>query len=69
MRLAKAAIHQGYDKAGLREALARGMELCIEVEGHPSDESRQFYKVVRSRGTAAAMAWLDERLNTQEITG
>jgi enoyl-CoA hydratase len=69
VRHARQAIRAGYDEAGLRAALQRGLEKSIEVERQPSAEALQFYEIVKTRGAGAAAAWLDENLNIKEVTG
>lgn len=66
---ARQAIKAGYDEAGLREALAAGVQHCIDVERTPSREAEAFHERVKSEGTRAAVAWLDEQLNINELTG
>lgn len=37
VRLTKQAMHAGYDKSGLREALAAGLEACIQIESQNNE--------------------------------
>ena len=64
VQLTKQAINQGYTIAGMREALLQGLETDIRIETTDSDESRQFNDILKTRGTKAAMKWLDDRLKT-----
>ena len=67
--LTRGAISAGYNAAGLRQALQAGLDACIQIENTETEESRQFYAIARSQGTRAAAQWLDQRLNTAELTG
>lgn len=69
VRHARQALRDGYDKAGFREALAAGMQHCIDVERAPSPDAEAFQAIVQQQGTAAAVAWLDNQLNIKELTG
>lgn len=61
VQLTKRAINHGYALAGLREALLQGLEASIRIETTETDESRQFNDILKTRGTRAAMQWLDTR--------
>jgi enoyl-CoA hydratase len=69
VQLTKQAINRGYTIAGMREALLQGLETDIRIETTETDESRQFNDILKTRGTKAAMKWLDDRFKTEETTG
>jgi hypothetical protein len=62
-------INRGYTIAGMREALLQGLETDIRIETTETDESRQFNDILKTKGTKAAMKWLDDRFKTDETTG
>ncbi len=62
VRMTKQAINRTYDMAGMRDALLHALELDIEIESTETDESREFNKILRTKGTKAAIAWRDARL-------
>ena len=62
VRMTKQAINRTYDIAGMRDALLHALELDIEIESTETDESREFNKILRTKGTKAAIAWRDARL-------
>ena len=43
----------------MRDALHEALELDIEIEATETEHSRQFYEIVRTQGTKAAIAWRD----------
>ena len=68
VQLTKRAINHGYTIAGLREALLQGLETSIRIETTETDESRQFNQVLKTKGTRAAMQWLENRFdNGQQV--
>ena len=64
VQLTRQAINRGYTIAGMREALLQGLETDIRIETTETGESRQFNDILKTRGTKAAMKWLDDRLET-----
>ena len=67
MQLTKQALNNSYNTVGMREALLRGLETSITIESTETDESRQFSLILKSRGTRAAIQWLDERMGTDQL--
>lgn len=62
VRMTKQAINKSYEIAGMRDALLQALELDIEVESTETEESREFNRILRTKGTKAAIAWRDARL-------
>jgi enoyl-CoA hydratase len=67
--LTRRAINAGYDAAGLRAALHKGFEACVEIENTETEESRRFYQIAKTQGAGAAAQWLDAQMDTAALTG
>jgi len=59
----KQAINRAYDIMGLREALAAGLEIDVEINATPTWEKQEFSRIRREQGVKAAIAWRDARFN------
>lgn len=68
VRMTKQAINKSYEIAGMRDALLQALELDIEVESTETEESREFNRILRTKGTKAAIAWRDARLEQESKT-
>lgn len=66
VRLTREAINLGYETAGLRRALAQGLEYDIRIETTETPESAAFDRVMEADGLKAALAWRAAQLQKQE---
>lgn len=57
VRLTKIAINRSYEISGMRKALAKALELDIQVETSESDDSLEFDRILKSEGAKAAIQW------------
>ena len=62
--LTKRAINRSCEIAGMRDALAEGLETYIQVENTQTDHSREFGQILRTQGTRAAIAWRDAKITS-----
>ena len=67
VQLTKQALNNSYNAAGMREALLQGLETSITIESTETEESRQFSLILKTKGTRAAIQWLDERMGTDQL--
>lgn len=63
MRLTKRALNAGWETAGFREALSRGLELGIEIETSRSAARAEFERIADELGLEAALRWRDRRFD------
>lgn len=61
VRLTKHAINRSYDIMGMREALAAGLDVDIQIEAMETPERRTFNDINRREGLQAAIAWRESR--------
>ena len=59
--MTKQAINRTYDIMGLREALAMGLDIDVQIESTETPEGRMFTEISRKDGLKAALAWRDSR--------
>jgi enoyl-CoA hydratase len=59
----KEAINRAYDIMGMRQALASGLDLDVEINATPSFEKTEFARIRKEQGLKAAIAWRDGRFN------
>ena len=62
VRITKQAINKTYEFGKMRNALKHALELDIAIESTETDESRQFYEILRKEGAKAAIDWRDRQL-------
>lgn len=65
IRRTKMAVNRTYDIMGMKEALRAALDIDIMIEGEGAQLKRDFLKVVREEGMAAALAWRESRLSTK----
>ncbi len=61
--MTKKAINRSMEIAGMQEALAEALEIDVQVENSETEQSRIFNEILKSKGTKAALAWREARLN------
>ncbi len=57
----KRALNRAYEIMGMREALAAGLDIDLQIEGQGSVDKRQFMDIARKQGLKAALAWREAR--------
>jgi enoyl-CoA hydratase len=57
----KQAVNRSYDMMGLRQALAVGLDIDVDINATPSFEKREFARIRKEQGVKAAIAWRDAR--------
>ena len=57
----KRAINRAYELMNMREALAAGLDIDLQIEGEGSIDKRQFMDIARKQGLKAALAWREAR--------
>lgn len=57
----KLAINRSYDIMGLRNALAMGLDLDVDINATPTWEKKEFSRIRKEQGVKAAIAWRDAR--------
>lgn len=57
----KRAVNRAYDIMGLRNALAAGLDIDVDINATPSFEKQEFARIRREQGVKAAIAWRDQR--------
>lgn len=57
----KRAVNRAYDIMGLRNALAAGLEIDVDINATPSFEKQEFARIRKAEGVKAAIAWRDAR--------
>ena len=60
----KEAINRAYDIMGMREALAMGLDIDVEINTTPSFEKSEFARIRKAAGLKAAIQWRDGRFET-----
>jgi enoyl-CoA hydratase len=61
----KQAVNRSYDIMGLRQALALGLDIDVDINATPSNEKREFARIRKEQGVKAAIAWRDARFTSQ----
>ena len=57
----KQAVNRSYDIMGLRQALALGLDIDVDINATPSFEKQEFARIRKEQGVKAAIAWRDAR--------
>jgi enoyl-CoA hydratase len=57
----KEAINRSYEIMGMRQALAMGLDVDVEINSTPSFEKTEFARIRKEAGLKAAIAWRDAR--------
>lgn len=57
----KEAINRAYEAMGMREALATGLDIDVEINATPSFEKTEFARIRKESGLKAAIEWRDSR--------
>lgn len=57
----KQAINRSYDIMGLRNALAMGLDVDVDINSTPTWEKQEFSRIRKEQGVKAAIAWRDAR--------
>ncbi|MEM7747415.1 MAG: enoyl-CoA hydratase/isomerase family protein [Pseudomonadota bacterium] len=57
----KLAINRSYDIMGLRNALAMGLDIDVDINSTPTWEKQEFSRIRKEQGVKAAIAWRDAR--------
>jgi enoyl-CoA hydratase len=60
--LTKQAINRTLDIMGMRQALLQALELDVVIEASETPESREFNEVLEKKGSKAAIAWREARM-------
>ncbi|MCB1741952.1 MAG: enoyl-CoA hydratase/isomerase family protein [Gammaproteobacteria bacterium] len=63
VRRMKEAVNRSYEVMGMRQALASGLDIDIELNATPTFEKSEFARIRRESGVKAAIAWRDGRFN------
>ena len=63
IRRTKMAVNRTYEIMGMQDALRAALDIDIMIEGEGAQLKRDFLKVVREQGMAAALAWREARLS------
>jgi enoyl-CoA hydratase len=58
---AKKAINRSYEAMGMRQALATGLDIDVEINSTPSWEKTEFARIRKEQSLQAAIAWRDAR--------
>ena len=62
IRRTKMAVNRTYEIMGMQDALRAALDIDIMIEGEGAQLKRDFLKVVREQGMAAALAWREADL-------
>ena len=62
VNMTKQAINRSMDIAGMKAALTDALEIDVQIENTETEESRIFNEIVASKGTKAALAWREARV-------
>ena len=62
----KQAINRSYEIMGMRQALATGLDLDIEINATPSWEKTEFARIRKEQGLRAAITWRDNRFSDNQ---
>jgi enoyl-CoA hydratase len=65
LRLTKQMLNRAMEAAGLREAVAAGLDLGAIINAADTPEQREWDEIVRRDGLKAALAWRDRRYETE----
>lgn len=57
----KQAVNRAYDIMGLRQALAVGLDIDVDINATPTAEKQEFSRIRKEQGVKAAIAWRDAR--------
>lgn len=61
VRRSKDAVNRSYDIMGLRQALALGLDIDVDINATPTWEKTEFSRIRKEQGVKAAIAWRDAR--------
>jgi len=61
VQMTKRALNRAYDCAGLRQALAAGLDTDVMIESSGGPERAEFNRIRREQGLKAALLWRDSR--------
>ena len=61
----KRAVNRAYDIMGLRQALATGLDIDVDINATPSFEKQEFSRIRKEQGVKAAIAWRDARFTNE----
>lgn len=65
----KRALNRSYELMGMREALAAGLDIDLQIEGQGSVDKRRFMDLARKDGLKAALAWREARFSPRKQAG
>jgi enoyl-CoA hydratase len=65
IRRTKMAVNRTYEIMGMQSALRAALDIDIMIEGEGAQLKRDFLKVVREQGMAAALTWREARLSAE----
>lgn len=65
----KRALNRSYELMGMREALAAGLDINLQIEGQGSVDKRRFMDLARKDGLKAALAWREARFSPRKQAG
>jgi enoyl-CoA hydratase len=65
LRLTKQMLNRASEAAGLREAIAAGLDLGSIINAADTPEQREWDEIVRRDGLKAALAWRDRRYESE----
>lgn len=65
LRLTKQMLNRAMEAAGLREAIAAGLDLGSIINSADTPEQREWDEIVRRDGLKVALAWRDRRYETE----
>ncbi len=63
----KRALNRSYELMGMREALAAGLDIDLQIEGQGSVDKRRFMDIARKDGLKAALAWREARFAPRKL--
>lgn len=61
----KQAVNRAYDIMGLRQALAAGLAIDVDINATPTFEKQEFSRIRKEQGLKAAIAWRDARFTDE----
>lgn len=61
VRRTKDAVNRSYDIMGLRQSLALGLDIDLDINATPTWEKQEFSRIRKEQGVKAAIAWRDAR--------
>ena len=62
----KEAVNRAYDMMGLRQALATGLDIDVDINATPTYEKQEFSRIRKEQGLKAAITWRDARFAPKE---